>query len=247
MMDRSSQAATSLRIVEQFTSIQGEGSLVGVPSRFIRVSGCNLRCHWCDTPESSWAPEGESISIDEICKACEKGPRHVVLTGGEPLLFSPCVQLVNRLRAQGYHITIESAGTRWLEGLSWDLLSLSPKLAHSTPWERSPSLAQRHEAARWPLEVLKRFLGAGPWQLKFVVRVHNDRQMQEDFDEIEAALDELEVREASARAKVYIMPEGTERSTLDAAYLKLAPECIRRGFSLGQRLHIQLWGHCPGT
>lgn len=239
-------ATRSLRIVEQFNSIQGEGALVGVPSRFIRVSGCNLRCSWCDTPESSWEPTGSRIDLQTLVQGCTPGPRHVVLTGGEPLIFGETVPLIAALRAQGHHLTIETAGTRWLEGLEWDLLSLSPKLAHSTPWDKSPSLAQRHEDARFPVGILQRYLQRGAWQLKFVVRADREDQMQTDLQEIEEALDQLAI-ESTQRHQVYLMPECIDPATLGAAYLRLAPECVSRGFSLGQRLHIQLWGHCPGT
>src|ERR1022692_2538307 len=56
----------ALKIAELFYSIQGEGSLVGVPSVFIRTSGCNLRCAWCDTPYTSWRPEGAEMPLDQI-------------------------------------------------------------------------------------------------------------------------------------------------------------------------------------
>ena len=74
-------------ISEVFYSLQGEGSLVGVPSVFIRTSGCNLRCAWCDTPYASWNPEGKNRSIDELIAEIDRHPtEHVVLTGGEPMI-----------------------------------------------------------------------------------------------------------------------------------------------------------------
>src|SRR5687768_9998796 len=76
-----------LPIAERFVSLQGEGGLVGVPSSFVRVFGCNLRCTWCDSPATSWAPAGTQVPLDELVAFCARGPRHVVLTGGEPLLF----------------------------------------------------------------------------------------------------------------------------------------------------------------
>ena len=77
-----------LRLSELFTSVQGEGGLVGVPSVFVRLSGCNLRCVWCDTPYASWNPEGPTLDADEIAdQALATGIRHAVITGGEPMLF----------------------------------------------------------------------------------------------------------------------------------------------------------------
>ena len=75
-------------ISEIFYSLQGEGELTGVPSVFVRTSGCNLRCHWCDTPFTSWEPVGEQRSVAEVAAAVASlGRQHVVITGGEPLLL----------------------------------------------------------------------------------------------------------------------------------------------------------------
>lgn len=243
--------AGSLRIQERFVSIQGEGGLVGVPSSFVRVSGCNLRCVWCDTPRTSWAPEGEASSVAELLRWCAEGPRHVVVTGGEPLLFSPVVELCRGLRAAGHHVTIETAGTVELAGLEADLLSISPKLAHSTPWQRAAAqgrrqLATMHERARLDLAVLTRLLAGFAWQLKFVVRAATEAELAEDLEEIEALLARLEVPPAQ-RMQVLLMPEATDAEALDAGYQRVLPLCRARGFRLGLRLHIHLFGHRPGT
>jgi 7-carboxy-7-deazaguanine synthase len=240
-----------LRIQERFVSVQGEGALVGVPSSFVRVSGCNLRCTWCDTPRTSWAPEGEQLALDEILEWCAAGPRHVVLTGGEPLLFAATAELGSRLRAAGHHLTIETAGSVWREGVEADLMSISPKLAHSTPWERAaelgkPELATMHERARLDLEVLRRLITGYEWQLKFVVRTASPELLAADLDEIEALLAELEL-DARARERVLLMPEGTDEASLKTGYLAALASCRARGFRLGLRLHIHLFGHTPGT
>ena len=101
-----------LKIAELFYSIQGEGSLVGVPSVFIRTSGCNLRCAWCDTPYASWKPEGEDRSVGSLLEQVAGfGARYVVLTGGEPMLAPQIGELTAGLHGLGMHITIETAGT----------------------------------------------------------------------------------------------------------------------------------------
>lgn len=241
-----------LRIQERFVSVQGEGCLVGVPSSFIRVSGCNLRCTWCDTPLSSWSPEGETLALDELVRWCAEGPRHVVLTGGEPLLFSASAELTRRLRAAGHHVTIETAGTVWCEGLEPDLMSISPKLAHSTPWERAaeigkPKLATMHEHARLDVTVLRRLTSSFAWQLKFVVCTATPERLADDVAQIEALLEQLDLRGPAARERVLLMPEGTDDATLRAGYLAVLDRCRAHGFRLGQRLHIHLFGHTPGT
>ncbi len=235
-----------LRINEVFVSVQGEGLLAGTPSTFIRVAGCNLRCAWCDSPESSWRPTGERAGLAALVDACARGPRHVVLTGGEPLLFPPLVELSLRLAEAGHHITIETAGTVWQDGVRCDLLSLSPKLRHATPADSV--WGPRHDDRRWRPALLRRMMatGAPAWQLKPVVRAHDAAALAEDLDEVEAMLGQLEVP-GSERWRVLLMPECTDPARLVADYQALVPVCLERGFSLGMRLHLALFGHRPGT
>src|SRR5689334_21224160 len=83
-----------IKISEIFYSVQGEGILTGVPSVFVRLSGCNLRCTWCDTPYTSWDPQGAQMTQGEILNEVQRhGASHVVVTGGEPMLFDSVVEL----------------------------------------------------------------------------------------------------------------------------------------------------------
>src|SRR3954452_7149233 len=101
-----------MRIAEIFYSIQGEGRLAGVPSVFIRTSGCNLRCVWCDTPYTSWEPEGEEKTVDEIVAEAKRyAARYAVVTGGEPLIAREIAELTQGLKSEEFHITIETAAT----------------------------------------------------------------------------------------------------------------------------------------
>ena len=87
-----------MRIAEIYRSRQGEGLLTGTDSVFVRTSGCNLRCWFCDTPYTCWAPEGEDLSVDEVLQRVgELDTAHVVLTGGEPMLFAELVPLTAEL------------------------------------------------------------------------------------------------------------------------------------------------------
>ena len=101
-----------VRIAELYSSLQGEGRLAGTPSVFVRTSGCNLRCTWCDTPFTSWEPTGTNRAVSELVEEIlNRKLKHVVITGGEPLLASDMHVLCNVLQDEGQHITIETAAT----------------------------------------------------------------------------------------------------------------------------------------
>jgi 7-carboxy-7-deazaguanine synthase len=223
-----------LRIAEIFHSIQGEGSLVGVPSVFVRTSGCNLRCAWCDTPYTSWHPEGEEWTLETILAKVDAYPaRHVVVTGGEPMIAREIVELTRGLRARGRHITIETAGTVFA-AVECDLMSISPKLANSTPvgeW------AQRHERLRIQVDVVRRLMADYQYQLKFVVARAEDMAEVRDL-----------VRTFNADAgKVVLMPEGIDSGVLRERGVWLAEICKMEGFRFSPRLHVELWGNRRGT
>ena len=173
-----------MRISEIFYSIQGEGRLSGVPSVFIRTSGCNLRCVWCDTPYTSWSPDGKEMSLDEILHAVESYPlSHVVLTGGEPLLSHEIEELLVTLKTAGAHVTIETAATIF-KPVSCDLVSMSPKLSNSTPWQKQNGrFAAMHDQHRLNYNVVQRFIDRYDYQLKFVVDREQDFAEVYDFGE----------------------------------------------------------------
>jgi 7-carboxy-7-deazaguanine synthase len=235
-----------LPIVERYVSLQGEGVLVGTPSSFVRISGCNLRCGYCDSPAGSWSPRRELVEIGDLVEFCAAGPRHVVLTGGEPLMFTAVVPLACALTEAGHHVTIETAGTVLQPGVRCDLLSISPKLGHSTPWSRHERWARRHDRLRFQPEVVRRLMKLAPWQLKFVVRAHDPDALRTDVEEVDTMLAALAVADRD-RTRVLLMPECTSRKRLHADYAALVAPVQRGGFRLGERLHIALFGHRPGT
>ncbi len=228
-----------MRISEIFYSIQGEGRLLGVPSVFIRTSGCNLRCRWCDTPYTSWQPEGTSWSVDKILGEVAKYPtRHVVITGGEPLLAGEVEGLAEQLKRRGAHITIETAATIF-KPVVCDLISLSPKLANSTPWKRARGkFAALHERRRLNLPVIQKFLDARDYQLKFVV------DGRKDFAEIGGIIGQLQNVDP---ARVLIMAQGTTVRELNRKAKWIVESCKRHGFSYTPRLQIQLFGNRRAT
>jgi len=229
-----------MRIAEIFHSIQGEGLLAGVPSIFIRTSGCNLRCHWCDTPYASWKPEGPEMSVEEILeKITEWNCDHVVLTGGEPMIAPDLPELATALKKQKKHITIETAGTILPNSISCDLASISPKLSNSTPSpERDPAWAKKHEAIRLQPEVISEWIRKYPFQLKFVV------SSEKDLVEIKNLLSHLPPVPFD---RILLMPEGIDVKTLATRSPWLVDICKREGFRFTPRLQIELFGHTRAT
>jgi len=229
-----------MRIAEIFHSIQGEGLLAGVPSIFIRTSGCNLRCHWCDTPYASWKPEGPEMSIEEILKKISGWDcNHIVLTGGEPMIAPDLPELATALKKQKKHITIETAGTVLPSSIPCDLASISPKLSNSTPPpERDPAWAKKHEATRLQPEVITEWIRKYPFQLKFVV------SSELDLEEIKDLLSRLP---HVPLHQILLMPEGTDVKTLATRSPWLVEICKREGFRFCPRLQIELFGHTRGT
>jgi len=231
-----------MRIAEIFRSIQGEGLLTGTPSVFVRASGCNLRCSFCDTPYASWKPEGENLAVEAIlARVVELGEKHVVLTGGEPMLFEDLVPLCAGLRRLGRHITIETAGTRCLP-VQCDLMSISPKLSNSDPSPQQRSApggcpAARHRLLRRVPDAVRRLAAAYACQFKFVVdspeTCREVEQYLADFPEID-------------RSRVMLMPQGTDAQTLAQRAEWLEPYCADHGLRYCPRKQIEWFGLVRG-
>ena len=227
-----------MKISELFYSVQGEGSLVGVPSFFIRTTGCNLRCVWCDTPYTSWAPVGDEMTVAHIVAEALRHPgRHAVVTGGEPLIAPDIAELTQQLHQAGFHITIETAGTV-APPVTCHLMSISPKLSNSTPFEREGGrYAAQHDRLRYQPAVLRSLISQYDYQLKFVV------MSPDDLTEIRELLRET----GAATAQTMLMPEGTQLETLRERARWMVEVCKAEGFRYSPRLHIDLFGNQRGT
>ncbi|MFB6082640.1 MAG: 7-carboxy-7-deazaguanine synthase QueE [Halorientalis sp.] len=255
--DDSPSGGDALPINELFHSLQGEGRLAGVPSVFVRTSGCNLRCWFCDSYHTSWEPSHARLGLDAIVAEIEGyDADHVVLTGGEPLLHEASVTLLERLDAAGYHTTVETNGTIFRDA-PIDLASVSPKLASSTPSADladgetprpdgepvDPAAAERHEAARLDLDALARLVETYDTQLKFVVTG------PDDLPEIDRLVER--VRDAADApvpdGDVLLMPEGATREALEGTRETVAELALDRGYRYTPRLHVDLWNDAPGT
>jgi len=247
-VDRSGDDDGDLPINELFCSLQGEGRLAGVPSVFVRTSGCNLRCWFCDSYHTSWEPTGDWYGVDALVAAVESyDAAHVVLTGGEPLVHERSVDLLESLAARGYHTTVETNGTIYRDA-PIDLASVSPKLESSTPTaERDPKgdgeWADRHDARRLDVDVLAEFVEAYDTQLKFVVTGPDDMpEIEALVADVRAAADAPVPDEA-----VLLMPEGQTRDRLAETRRVVADLALEYGYRYTPRLHVDLWNDAPGT
>jgi len=232
-------SSTRVKISEIFHSIQGEGALVGVPSVFVRTSGCNLRCTWCDTPYTSWQPEGDERSVSSIVDEVRgHGASHVVITGGEPMIAPQIEELTEELAERlKPHITIETAGTVDAQ-VRCDLMSISPKLANSVPHTRENGRwADRHERLRYQPEILRRLIQLYAYQLKFVIAEPGDVQ------QVNAIVADI----GASRSRVVLMPEGVDAATLAERGRWLADIAKQEGFRMTPRMHIDLWGNRRGV
>ena len=245
-------------------TFQGEGKLTGTACLFIRTSACNLRCAWvgldgngslCDTPYSSHNPEKNQMDVDDIVQivlenTSDQNINHVVISGGEPTMHADAlVELVQELNSLGYHITIETNATIYDERISRysDLMSMSPKLASSTPWvanlknsgvEYKQKWAERHERNRINIEVMQQYINDRhhhdcDFQLKFVVAT------EQDIEEIESILSQLTGFNPS---DICLMPEGVDVNTLNSRTGWVAEQALKRGWRFCPRLHILMFG-----
>ncbi|HET6879498.1 MAG TPA: 7-carboxy-7-deazaguanine synthase QueE [Pirellulales bacterium] len=228
-----------MRISEIYLSIQGEGLLTGVESVFVRTSGCNLRCWFCDTPFASWSPEGEDLSTGEILDRVEQFDcLHVVLTGGEPMLFAELIPLADELRRRKLHVTVETAGTLDLP-VACDLMSISPKLSNSAPRQRQhPRWHRRHEQTRDAPAVIRRLIRDYAYQFKFVI------DKPRDCREVEAYLARLPQID---RSRVLLMPQGVDAEELARRARWLKPYCDATGLRYCPRRQIEWFGLVRGT
>ncbi|EFW92636.1 hypothetical protein ZOD2009_07199 [Haladaptatus paucihalophilus DX253] len=238
----------SLPINELFYSLQGEGTLAGVPSVFVRTSGCNLRCWFCDSYHTSWEPTHARMTVDEIVAEVESyDANHIVLTGGEPLVHEESVTLLDRLSERGYHTTVETNGTIFRDA-PIDLASVSPKLASSTPTpETDPKgdgeWEDRHEERRIDVETLAALVDAYDTQMKFVVTDDGDlEEIEELVSDVRATADE-----PLSDTDVLLMPEGATREQLDETRERVAQLAMEYGYRYTPRLHVDLWNDAPGT
>lgn len=232
--DSPARAALEMCIAEIYEAEQGEGQFAGTPSVFVRTSGCNLRCWFCDTPHTSWEPQGETLTLEEVIRQTESfSAEHVVITGGEPMIQPGVVQLSVALVQAGRVVTIETAGTVF-RPVAASLISLSPKLSNSTPDDATWKV--RHDQSRHHLETLTQFRSGYACQWKFVI----DRP--EDLSEVD---DYVQAQQLPAE-EIWLMPQARTADEVREKSEWLGREAETRGWKLSPRLHIERFGNVRG-
>lgn len=227
-----------------FYTIQGEGQFSGVPSLFIRFTGCNLRCWWCDTPYTSWKPESRPIDLADVLDdydECEA--LHVVITGGEPMLYPDKLKaLIDGLRKlrPATVVTIETNGTIFDLQVTPDLWSISPKLDSSFPKPEDAREFSLHAANSTHAHLYQftqtQAIGAKV-QFKFVVTSKVDVEAVASIASTYRLPDSM----------IWLMPEGITRdAVLDKAGW-IAEECKARGWNMTLRNHTLIWGNKRGV
>ncbi len=221
-----------VEIYEIFKTIQGEGRLQGVPSVILRLAECNLNCKWCDTKHFFQANKGYEISFEELLKqlsdlACNS----VVITGGEPYFNNKIEQLVDFLKENGFHITIETNSTI-KKSVICDLVSMSPKLSNSIPTDLNEEETKKYNDVRLNIEAIDHYIQNYNYQIKFVV---SDKS---DLEEVKDILSKLKEYDP---VNVFIMPLATTRAELYECQKGIVKMCIDNNLRYANRLQLQIW------
>lgn len=233
-----------MRVIEIFASRQGEGLWTGEHSAFVRLGGCHLHCRFCDTPYAAWDCEpGEQVDVETLVDrvAALRQP-HVVITGGEPLLFEETVELAERLNRLGMKITVETSGTIF-RPVQAHLMSISPKLSNSTPRPGQDPFAtaeiiRRHEKNRKNTDAIVRYVDQYNYQIKFVVDTPDDLPKIQRF---------LEKFPQIRPDRVLLMPQGTVAEELSERERWLQPYAESQGYVMCRRMQIFWYGNRRGT
>lgn len=217
---------------EIFVSIQGEGVSAGTPCIFIRLALCNLSCSWCDTKYTwdwksyEYNDEVMTLDVNEIKSIVDRfNLKHVVITGGEPLLQQESLlPLITLLSKDGYSTEIETNGT---------ITPIPPLFRMINQWNISPKLrnsGNTHDKNN-NLKTLSNYCSHSNAYLKFVI------VEQQDVAEAMKIADST----GFSNDRVILMPEGTNRMDLMNRSKWINEKCALHGLRFSSRLHILLW------
>jgi organic radical activating enzyme len=211
-----------MRVTEVFESVQGEGKNAGKPSMFVRLSGCNLRCKFCDTKYSY--DTKHTMSNDDLYLLIRKyRTKNIVWTGGEPSLQMEGITDIIESLGRTYTNEIETNGTKYFDPAPFDLVTVSPKMGHVN------------------MEVLKDFNCHMSYHKKVVFKFvcSNVKEFWYWKDMCES----LNI----PKNNVYMMPEGTTSKRIIARSKWLIPLCMKTGFNYSPRLQTIIFGKRRGV
>ena len=222
-----------LRVCEIFYSIQGEGPSVGKPAVFLRLSGCNLRCTWCDS-KFTWEQLPFS-KIADVVKEIKKYPvKHLIITGGEPTMQQEgIVELLKKLK--GYTVELETNGSIPLKiGKMFNQINCSPKLESSgnKPYKLQILPSEKYQSKRSNVKgQMSKVI------YKFVIGKKSDLNEMKEYCE----------KYKIPKDRTYLMPLGVTKETIGKTSAWLIETCKKEGYNFSPRLHIMIWGNKRAT
>lgn len=210
----------TLRITEIFYSLQGETNTVGLPTAFIRLTGCPLRCQYCDTTYAFKG--GNNLTIAEILtKVKNYNPRYITVTGGEPLVQKACLKLLDELINLNYVVSLETSG-------ALDVSKVNPKVVKVLDL-KTPDSKESHRNLFSNLEYLTK-----QDQIKFVICSNSDYLWAKNI---------LQEHKLDSKYEVLFSPSHTELNATELAGWILQDN-LRVRFQL--QLHKILWNDARG-
>jgi 7-carboxy-7-deazaguanine synthase len=217
-MSLENAVSPSLQITEIFRSIQGESTRAGLPCTFVRLTGCNLRCTWCDTEYSFYG--GTRLTLDEVIdKVAAFGGKLVEITGGEPLLQQPVYTLMDRLLAAGYQVMLETSGERPVHQVPSQVIKIIDVKCPDSGEPDTFHLANLDHLA--PHD-----------ELKFVITTRRDYEFARDFTKQHGLADDI--------AAVIFSPVHGQANLSDLAQWMIDDGLEQVRF--GHQLHKTIWG-----
>ena len=226
-----------MKVSEIFSSVQGEGKHAGKPAIFLRTALCNLRCVWCDTKytwdwdQYDYAKEVHEISIDQVIEKMKLyEPRHLVITGGEPLIQqNEIVSLLSKLGTE-YFVEVETDCT---------IIPNPTLLEQVNQWNVSPKTSNSGnscEVREIPL-CYDFFVKLQNCLFKFVIE--NESDMKE--------IDELITKYNIPKNKILLMPQASTKDELNSTKESVEKLAIKNGLLFSSRLQVERWGNQRGT
>jgi 7-carboxy-7-deazaguanine synthase len=207
-----------MQVTEIFRSIQGESTYAGLPCTFVRLTGCNLRCVWCDTEYSFYG--GSKISLDQVMrKVHDFGGRLVEITGGEPLLQEEVYPLMDRLLGEGYTVMLETSGERPIDRVPREVIKIVDV--------KCPDSGEGDTFAVGNLEHL-----APHDQIKFVIASRRDYEFARDF---------TRAHDLTGRAEAVIFSPAQNKVNLPQMAAWILEDGLEK-VRFGSQLHKVIWG-----